>query len=73
MGPVEPAVAWTEHAVAASLDVWARAGRRYARRLSALDQLGDALGVMLRLATRRIVPPTGSGRPSEPQRTRLEA
>jgi hypothetical protein len=58
--PEERAAAWTERAVAASLDIWSRAGRRYARRLMALDQLGDALEVMLTLAARRVVPLTGT-------------
>lgn len=48
--------AWVERALGACLAVWSRMGRRYARRMSSLDRLGDPLEIVATLAARRAVP-----------------
>ena len=48
--------AWAQAAVASCLDVWARLGARYARRLRERDRLRDAADDVLALAARRVAP-----------------
>jgi len=48
--------AWMQAAVAACLDVWARLGARYARRLRERDCVRDAADDVLALAARRVAP-----------------
>ncbi|MHC4845298.1 MAG: hypothetical protein ACYTCU_03955 [Planctomycetota bacterium] len=60
-GRDEHAAAWARRALDASVAAWSRVGRRYARRLAALDRLGDPLDAVLTLAARRAVPLPGRG------------
>jgi len=58
-GETKDAGLWVRRALEGSLAAWSRVGLRYARRLAALDRLGDPLDAVLSLAARRSVPLPG--------------